>query len=102
MKKSNQENFNFFGRMYGQVRFDISISLIGFKYVQRISLCIGYFIHFKLNLSLKLWLMRIKFMNLCMVPAGTQRPEDVPLWSNFGQEVRDHNRTKIGRIRILN
>ena len=34
-------------------------------------------------------------------PAGTQRPEDVPLWSYFGRDAPDHNRTKIGRIRFL-
>ena len=34
-------------------------------------------------------------------PAGTQRPEDVPLWPYFGRDVPDHNRTKIGRIRFL-
>ena len=26
-------------------------------------------------------------------PAGTQRPEDVPLWSYFGRDVPDHNMT---------
>ena len=36
MRKSNQENFNFFGRIYGHVRFIFSISVIGFKYMQRI------------------------------------------------------------------
>ena len=35
------------------------------------------------------------------LPAGTQLPEDVPLWSWFGREVPDHNRTKIGRFRFL-
>ena len=34
-------------------------------------------------------------------PGGTQSPEDVPLWSYFGRDVLDHNRTKIGRIRFL-
>ena len=34
-------------------------------------------------------------------PAGTQRPEDVPLWSYFGCNVPDHNRSKIGRLRFL-
>ena len=53
--------------MYRHVPFDISVSVIGFKYVPRISLCIGYFIRFSLNLLLKLWLMRTKFMNLCTV-----------------------------------
>ena len=37
----------------------------------------------------------------CLLPAGTQRPEDVPLWPYFGQDVPDHNRTKIGHIRFL-
>ena len=32
---------------------------------------------------------------------GTQRPKDVPLRSYFGQDVPNHNRTKIGRIRFL-
>ena len=32
--------------------------------------------------------------------AGTQRLEDVPLWSYFDRDVLDHNRTKIGRIRF--
>ena len=36
------------------------------------------------------------------IPAGTWRPEDVPLWSYFGRDVLDHNRTKIGRMRFLN
>ena len=31
-------------------------------------------------------------------PAGTQRPEDVPLWSYFGRGIPDYNRTKMGRI----
>ena len=38
---------------------------------------------------------------MAIYPAGTQRPEDVPLWSYFGRDVTDHNRTKIGRIRFL-
>ena len=29
------------------------------------------------------------------------RPKDVLLWSYFGQDVPDHNRTKLGRIRFL-
>ena len=33
-------------------------------------------------------------------PAGTQRPEYVPLWSHFDRDVPDHNRTKIGCIRF--
>ena len=33
-------------------------------------------------------------------PANTHRPEDVPLWSYFGLDVLDHNRTKIGRIKF--
>ena len=37
VRKSNQETFNFFGRIYGHVEFDFSILVIGFKYVQRIS-----------------------------------------------------------------
>ena len=37
----------------------------------------------------------------CFIPTGTQRPEDVPLWSYFGRAILDHNRTKIGRIRFL-
>ena len=43
-----------FGRTYGYVRFDFSISVIGFKYVQGILLCLGYFARFLLNLLLKL------------------------------------------------
>ena len=34
-------------------------------------------------------------------PASKQRPEDVPLWSYFGRDIPDHNRTKIGRFRFL-
>ena len=34
-------------------------------------------------------------------PVGTQRPEDVPLWSYFGRNVPDRNRTKIGHFRFL-
>ena len=34
-------------------------------------------------------------------PAGTQRPEDVPLWSCLGRNVLDHFRTKIGGITYL-
>ena len=34
-------------------------------------------------------------------PAGTQCYEDVPLWSYFGRNVPDHNRTKIGCLRFL-
>ena len=33
-EKSNQENFNFFGRIYGHVMFNFLISEIGFKYMQ--------------------------------------------------------------------
>ena len=33
-EKSNQENFNSFGRIYGHVRFNFSISVISFKYMQ--------------------------------------------------------------------
>ena len=35
MRKSNQEDFNFFGRIYGHVRFNFTISVIGFRYMQR-------------------------------------------------------------------
>ena len=34
-------------------------------------------------------------------PAGTQRSRNVPLWYSFGQDVLDHDGTKIGRIRFL-
>ena len=34
-------------------------------------------------------------------PVGTQRPEGVPVWSYFGRDVPDHNRTKIGRNSFL-
>ena len=34
-------------------------------------------------------------------PTGAQRPEDVPLWSYFGQNVADHKRIKLGCIRFL-
>ena len=37
VRKSNQETFNFFGRIFGHVRIGFLISVIGFKYVQRIS-----------------------------------------------------------------
>ena len=33
MAKSNQETFNFFGQIYGNVRFNFSIVVIGFKYM---------------------------------------------------------------------
>ena len=36
-----------------------------------------------------------------MAPAGTQRPEDFPLWPCSGRDFPDHNRTKIRRIRFL-
>ena len=39
-------------------------------------------------------------VSLCL--AGTKRPKNVPLWSYFGGDVPEHNRTKIGRIRFLN
>ena len=35
------------------------------------------------------------------MPVATQRPKDVPLWSEFGRDVLDHNRTKIGHIKFL-
>ena len=35
------------------------------------------------------------------IPAATQRPKDVPLRSEFGRDVLDHNRTKIGHIKFL-
>ena len=38
---------------------------------------------------------------LAAYPAGTQRLDDVPLWSYFGRDVPVHNRTKIERIRFL-
>ena len=34
-------------------------------------------------------------------PSSTQLPNYVPLWSYFGRDVADHNRTKIGRLRFL-
>ena len=30
-----------------------------------------------------------------------QRPEDVPIWFYFGQDIPDHNRSKLGRIKFL-
>ena len=33
MRKSNQETANFFGRIYGNVRFNFSILAIVFKYM---------------------------------------------------------------------
>ena len=36
-----------------------------------------------------------------MTPAGTQRPEDFPLWPCSDRDFPDHNRTKIRRIRFL-
>ena len=44
---------------------------------------------------------KLFFLVSALVPFGTQRPEDVPLWSYFGQNVPDHHRTKIGRIRFF-
>ena len=41
--------------------------------------------------------LNLTFLNY---PAGTQRPEDVPLWPYFGRDVPDGNKTKIGRIRF--
>ena len=32
---------------------------------------------------------------------SSQRPEDVPLWSYFGRDVQDRNKTKTGAIRFL-
>ena len=53
-----------------------------------------------------LWLKHLcvlknRFFKFSLSPAGTERPEDVPLWSCFGLDVPDHNKTKIGRIRSL-
>ena len=45
------------------------------------------------------WRSSLKTMTPC--PAGTQCPEDVPLWTYFGRDVPDNNRTKTGRIRFL-
>ena len=52
--KSLWQSFNIFGRIYGYVRFNFSISVTGFKYMQKILQRIGYFIRFSLSLSLKL------------------------------------------------
>ena len=41
------------------------------------------------------------YKNNLYIPAGTQRPKDVPLLSYFGRDVPDHNRTKIERNRFL-
>ena len=30
-----------------------------------------------------------------------QRPKDVPLWSYFGRDVPDHNRTNTEHIKVL-
>ena len=38
---------------------------------------------------------------LATYPTGTQRPDDVPLWSYFDRDVPVHNRTKIELIRFL-
>ena len=42
MRKSNQETFNCFGRIYEHVRFNFSLSVIEFKYMQRILYWIFY------------------------------------------------------------
>ena len=36
-----------------------------------------------------------------LFPASTERPQDIALWSYFGRDVPDHNRTKIGRVGFL-
>ena len=33
-EKSNLENFILFGQIYGHVKFNFSISIVGFKYMQ--------------------------------------------------------------------
>ena len=43
----------------------------------------------------------VKVLGKVVTPAGTQRPEDVPLWSCFGRDVPHYKRNKIGRIRFL-
>ena len=43
----------------------------------------------------------VKVLGKVVTPAGTQRPEDVPLWSCFGRDVPDYKRYKIGCIRFL-
>ena len=66
MRKSNQETFNFFGRIYRHGRFNFSVSVIDFKYMQGILQCFGYFIRFSLNLSLKLsFLAKYTFPKFC-------------------------------------
>ena len=35
------------------------------------------------------------------IPTGTQLPDDVFLWSDFGRDVGEHNRIKVERIRLL-
>ena len=42
MRKSNQETFNCFDRIYEHVRFNFSISVLEFKYMQRILYSIFY------------------------------------------------------------
>ena len=41
------------------------------------------------------------FLTPRLQPSHKQCPADVLLWSYFGRDVPDHNRTKIGRIRFL-
>ena len=53
-EKSNQENLNFFGRIYGYVMFNFSISVIVFKYMQGYCNALDILYVFSLNLSLKL------------------------------------------------
>ena len=73
MRKSNQETFNCFGRIYEHVRFNFSISVLEFKYMQRILYWIFYmfFVKFilktfffsKARFSEVLWLLqRISFL----------------------------------------
>ena len=53
-EKSNQENFNFFGRIYGHAMFNFLISVIIFKYMQGYCNALDVLYVFSLNLSLKL------------------------------------------------
>ena len=48
-----------------------------------------------------IWVKNITQFTKDSIPAGTRRPEDVPLWSYFGRDVPNHSRTKIGRIKFL-
>ena len=57
--------------------------------------------HFFLKMQSETLLLQNILHPLINFPTGTQRPENVPQWVYFCQDISNHKKTKIRRIRFL-